>query len=35
MDMHSAGDLVMCLGDINGNVGRHIHEVDGVHGGIA
>ena len=29
-DMHSAGDLVMCLGDVNRHVGRHI---DGVHGG--
>ena len=28
-DVHSAGDLVMCLGDINGHVGRHI---DGFHG---
>ena len=28
--MHSAGDLVTCLGHINGHVGRHI---DGVHGG--
>ena len=23
-DMHSAGDLVMCLDDINGHIGRHI-----------
>ena len=23
-DMHSVGDLVMCLGDINGHIGRHI-----------
>ena len=22
--IHSAGDLVMCLGDFNGNVGKHI-----------
>ena len=28
-DMHSAGDLVMCLGDINGHIGRYI---DGGHG---
>ena len=28
--MHSAGDLAMCLDDINGRIGRHI---DGVHGG--
>ena len=31
--MHSAGDLVMCLGDINGHVGRHIDGFNGVHGG--
>ena len=29
-DMHSADDLVMCLGDFNGHIGRHF---DGVHGG--
>ena len=29
---HSADDLVMCLGDINGHVGRHIDGFDGVHG---
>ena len=28
--MYSAGDLVMCLGDFNGHVGRHI---GGMHGG--
>ena len=33
LDMHSAGDLVMCLGDFNGHVGRHIDGFDGVHGG--
>ena len=22
--MHSADDLVMCLGDFNGHIGRHI-----------
>ena len=27
--MHSAGDLVMCLGDLNGHIGRHIDGVDG------
>ena len=32
-DMHSAGYLVMCLGDLNGHVGRHIDGFDGVHGG--
>ena len=31
--MHSAGDLVMCLGDINGCIGRHIDGSDRVHGG--
>ena len=32
-DKHSADDLFMCLGDINGHVGRHINGFDGVHGG--
>ena len=27
--MHSAGNLVMCLFDFDGHIGRHI---DGVHG---
>ena len=31
--MHSADDIVMCLGDINGDVGRHIDGFDGVHEG--
>ena len=31
--MHSADDLVMCLGDINGRDGRHIDGFEGVHGG--
>ena len=31
--MHTAGDLVMCLGDINGHVGRHIDGFGVVHGG--
>ena len=31
--MHSAGDLVMCLGDFSGHVGRHIDGFHGVHGG--
>ena len=31
--MHYAGDLVMCLGDINGHVGRHADGLDRVHGG--
>ena len=26
--MHSAGDLVMCLGDFNGHMGRHINVFD-------
>ena len=30
-DMHSTDDLVMCLGDFNGHVDRHI---DGFHGGF-
>ena len=32
-DMHFADDLVICLGDFNGHVGRHIDGLDGVHGG--
>ena len=32
-DIHSADDLVMCMGDFNGHVGRHIDGFDGVHGG--
>ena len=32
-DMHFADDLAMCLGDINGNVGRHIDGIDEVPGG--
>ena len=28
-DMHSVGDSVMCLGGLNGNVGRHIDGFDG------
>ena len=31
--MHYADDLAMCLGDINGHVGRHIGGLGGVHGG--
>ena len=31
--MHSAGDLVICFGDINGHIGRHIDGIDGVHEG--
>ena len=29
--MHSAGDLVICLGDFNVHVGRHFDEFDEVH----
>ena len=32
LDMHSAGDLVMCLGDFNEHVGRHNDGFDGAHG---
>ena len=32
-DTHSAHDLVMLLGDINGHVGRHIDGLGAVHGG--
>ena len=32
-DTHSADDLVMCLGDINVHVGRHIDSFDGMHRG--
>ena len=31
-DMYSADDLVMCLVDFNGHVGRHIDGFDRVHG---
>ena len=31
-DMHSAGDLVMCLGDFNGHIGRHIDGFDAING---
>ena len=30
--MHSADDLVICLGDFNEYVGRHIDGFDEVHG---
>ena len=30
-DTNSAGDVVMCLGDINRHIGRHIDGFDGVH----
>ena len=31
--MHTANDLVMCLADFNGHVGRYIDGHDGMHGG--
>ena len=31
-DVHSAVDLVMCLGDFSGHVGRHMDGFDGIHG---
>ena len=31
--MYSSDELVMCLLDFNGHVGRHIDGFDGVHGG--
>ena len=31
-DMHSADELVMCLGDLNEYVGRHIDRVHGGYG---
>ena len=33
--MHSEDDFVMCLGDFNEHVGRHIDGFDEVHGGYA
>ena len=30
--MHSAGELVMCLGVFNGHVGSHIDGFEGLHG---
>ena len=32
-DMHNADDLVMCLGEFNGHMGRPTDGFDGVHGG--
>ena len=32
-DMRSVGELVMCLSDINGHVGRHTDGFNGVHEG--
>ena len=30
--MHSAGDLAMCLGNVNEHIGRHIDGFELVHG---
>ena len=30
--VHSVDNLVVCLGDINWHVGRHINGLDGDHG---
>ena len=32
-DVHSADDLLGCLGDFNRHIGGHIDGLDGVHGG--
>ena len=29
--MHFSDDLVICLGDINGHIGRHIYGFEGVY----
>ena len=31
-DMHSADDLIMRVGDINGHIGRHVDGFDGGYG---
>ena len=31
LDMHSAGDLVVCLGDFSGHVGGHMDGFGGEH----
>ena len=33
LDMHSADDLAMCMGYINGHIGRCFDGLDGMHGG--
>ena len=33
-NMHSTVDLVMCFGDFNGHIGKHIDGFDGVNGGF-
>ena len=35
LDMPSADDLVVCLGDYEGHMGRCFDEFDCVHGGMA
>ena len=34
-DMHSAGDLVMCLVDFNGHIVRHIDGFNGINRGYS
>ena len=34
-DMHSAGDLVVCLGDLNGHMSSHIDKFDKVYRGCS
>ena len=34
-DMHSTGDLVMCLVDYNGLLGRHVNGFDGFMEGMS
>ena len=31
-DLHSVGELVLCMGDFNGHVGKRIEGYEGVHG---
>ena len=31
--MHSTGELVICLGELNGHIGRHSDGFDDIHGG--
>ena len=32
LDMNSAGDFIMCLGDFHGHNGKHIDGFYGIHG---
>ena len=34
LDMHSIDDLVVCLGESNGHIGRHIDGFDDIHKSI-